>query len=249
MDDMNQSQASQEAPSQGSGLAVPIAIVIAGAIVGAALYFTAGTTPGPIAAPEQEEVTEENLKALPPITAEDHILGNPDAQIIIVEYSDLECPFCKQFHATMKTIINEYGAKGQVAWVYRNFPLEQLHPNAKTIAEAAECVAELAGNDAYWKFLDELFIAAPINTFIDTSELPMIAGKAGVDEAAFSACHTSGRHRAKIEQEYNDAVATGGRGTPHNIIITKHGKVIALPGSQPYQNIKQVIETILSQGA
>lgn len=94
----------------------------------------------------------QNIK---PITSSDHIFGNPAAPLKIVEFSDLECPFCQKFHPTLKQLVNDYN--GEVAWVYRHFPLESIHPSARPAAEASECVASLGGNDAFWQYLDLLF--------------------------------------------------------------------------------------------
>jgi protein-disulfide isomerase len=90
-----------------------------------------------------------------PVSATDHILGDPNAEIVIVEYSDLGCPFCKIFHATMHEIVDEY--EGKVAWVYRHYPIKELHPIAPEAAEASECVAELGGNAKFWEYIDEIF--------------------------------------------------------------------------------------------
>ncbi len=95
---------------------------------------------------------------LPPITAADHLTGNPDAPIKILEYSDLECPFCKQFHETMIEIMTEYGPTGKVAWAYRHFPLS-IHPQAIPDAEAAECIGALNGEAAFWDFITQVFAA------------------------------------------------------------------------------------------
>lgn len=92
-----------------------------------------------------------------PVNDSDHLLGNPNAPVLMVEYSDLECPFCQRFHPTMKQALDEY--EGQIAWVYRHFPLDALHPNARKAAEASECVAKVAGNDKFWEFIDELIAA------------------------------------------------------------------------------------------
>lgn len=89
---------------------------------------------------------------LPPVTADEHIFGNPNATVTIIEYSDYECPFCKQFQPTLKQIVQ--GSSGTVRWVYRNYPLHQ-HSFEKLVA--AECIAKLKGNDAYWKYGDSLF--------------------------------------------------------------------------------------------
>ena len=134
-----------------SKFAIPVSIVIAGALIAIALFYGGGTkTPSN---PNQAEVVEE----IRTVQDNDHLLGNKDAKIVIVEYSDTECPFCKQFHETLHRIYDEYGADGKVAWVYRHFPLEQLHPKAPKEAEALECAAEQGGNDTFWKFTDMVY--------------------------------------------------------------------------------------------
>ena len=228
-----------------NNLTIPIAIVVAGVLIAGALFFAgqaAAPTPGSHGG---EAGVEENV---PAVTAEDHILGNPNAPVVIVEYSDIECPFCKQFHVTMQQIIEEYGKDGQVAWVYRHFPLAQLHPNAARLAEASECVADVAGEDAFWTFLDEVFAIAPANTSFPMGRLSEAAVNAGANETAFTQCLESGRHQATVETEFNDAVAAGGQGTPHNIIIAGD-QIVPLPGAQPYATVKQVIDTLLQEGA
>ena len=82
----------------------------------------------------------------------DHILGNPDAPIVVIEYSDYECPYCKNFDATMKQIVTE--SDGNVAWIYRHWP---IHQGSFEKLVAAECVAKLKGNDAFWKYSELLF--------------------------------------------------------------------------------------------
>ncbi|MBI3306118.1 thioredoxin domain-containing protein [Candidatus Nomurabacteria bacterium] len=93
-------------------------------------------------------------KQLKPVSPDDHILGSADAKIIVVEYSDLDCPFCKTFHNTMHRIVKE---NTDVAWVYRHFPIPKLHPNAKRKAEETECASEQKGNDGFWKYTDKVF--------------------------------------------------------------------------------------------
>jgi protein-disulfide isomerase len=90
-----------------------------------------------------------------PVSADDHILGDINSEIIIVEYSDLDCPFCKVFHSTMHQVIEK--SQGKVAWVYRHYPIPQLHPNAPKKAEEAECAWEMGGNDGFWKYADKVF--------------------------------------------------------------------------------------------
>ncbi len=225
-------------------LTVPIAIVVAGALIGAALFFThRDSIPTPLGGTAPATQT---TKDIPPVTAADHIRGGDiNTPIIIVEYSDLECPFCKQFDATMKQVLAAY--PGKVAWVIRNFPLQQLHPNAPKLALAAECIASLNGNDAYWKFLDSIIQQAPINTFFDMTKLTATAEGVGVNGKTFDSCVASGKFESKISAEFNDAVAAGGQGTPFSVIVvTKTGKKIPVPGSQPYDLLKATIDSELA---
>lgn len=91
-----------------------------------------------------------------PVTEGDHIVGDINtAKIIIVEYSDFDCPFCKVFHSTMHRVVKD--SNGEVAWVYRHYPIPQLHPDAFKKAEATECAWEQGGNEAFWKYADRLF--------------------------------------------------------------------------------------------
>jgi protein-disulfide isomerase len=221
-------------------LAIPIAIVVAGAIIGGAVYFS---SKGSAAAPANGNTPTTVAKKIPAVTADDHIYGDPNAPVKIVEYIDLECPFCKQFDGTMKQILAEY--PGKVAWVLRNFPLQQLHPNAPKLALAAECVAELGGNDNYWKFKDALFTAAPINTFFDMTKLTATAEGVGVDGKAFDSCVASGKYQDLVTKEFNDAVSSGAEGTPYSVLIAKDGTQVPIPGSQPYDFVKQAVDTAL----
>ncbi len=82
----------------------------------------------------------------------DHVLGNPNAKVTIIEYSDYECPFCKQFHPTLERIVKE--SEGNIKWIYRHYP---LHQNSVERLVAAECVGEIKGDDAFWKYSDLLF--------------------------------------------------------------------------------------------
>lgn len=93
-----------------------------------------------------------------PITETDHYFGDKNAEVVIIEYSDLECPFCARFHSTMHQIVEDYD--GKVAWVYRHLPLEGLHPNAFNRAIAAECVYDLGGDTKFWAYIDSLFKGA-----------------------------------------------------------------------------------------
>lgn len=234
--------------SRGNSLGIPVAIVIAAALIAGAIIFTglekntpksAGTLPAPTA-----QATPEVEVA--PVTKDDHILGNPNAPIMIVEYSDYDCPFCKNFHETMNKVMAEFGADGQVAWVYRHFPLSQLHPNASKIAEAAECVAELGGNDAFWKFSDLVFGERGRNEPTNMLKLPEFAVKAGVDETSFTTCLNSGKYTSAIAEDVAAAMETGARGTPYSFLIAGDQKG-AINGAQQLETVRQMIQTVLAQ--
>jgi len=182
-----------------------------------------------------------------PVDKNDHVRGNPEAAVTLIEYSDFECPFCKRFHATLNKAVAE--SNGRLKWVYRYFPLEQLHPGkARKEAEAAECAAELGGNAAFWKFADRFYELMPSNnrTDVDTV-LPQIAREIGLDEARFAACVASGRHDRRVEEDYRNAVATGGNGTPWSIIVSKNGKAYPLSGAQPEAVVKQLVDLALRE--
>ncbi len=91
---------------------------------------------------------------LAPVDKSDWIRGRDNARITVIEYSDLDCPFCKEFHKSVINIMKDYSK--DVRWVFRHMPVDELHPDARTKAEASECIGELGGADAFWKYIDTL---------------------------------------------------------------------------------------------
>lgn len=238
--------------NQKQALGIPLAIVIAGGLIAGAVFFglKGNPTPSPTAvAPQAQQVAEQDagkaLENMKPVASDDHIRGNPDAPIKIVEYSDTECPFCKRFHETMKQVIDEYGDTGKVAWVYRHFPLDQLHPKARKEAEALECAGAQGGNDTFWKYADRLYEITPSNDRLDPAELPKIAQYIGIDVSKFNECLSSGTYAEHVANDLENAVATGGRGTPWSIFVAPDGTKFPINGAQPYEAVKQLIENSL----
>jgi protein-disulfide isomerase len=229
-------------------LLIPLSIIVAGLSIGAGLYLSGGTSkaPAPLAQnnPTAEAPAADSSAKIDPVTEADHIKGNINAPVKIVEYSDFECPFCKRHHETVETVVEKYG--DNVAWVFRQFPLEQLHQKAMPVALASECVAELGGDKAFWIFTDRYFEETLSNDRTDIETvIPKLALEAGVDKAAFATCFESERHKAVVEADVADAVETGGRGTPWSILIGPDGKTYPINGSQPAAAIEQMIETAL----
>lgn len=183
---------------------------------------------------------------LQPLQKDDHLRGDAKARIILFEYSDLECPFCKQFHPTAKQAVDEY--KGQVAWVFRHFPLDNLHSKARNEAEASECAHSLGGGDSFWRFIDKVYDVTPANNGLDPAELPKIASQVGVQQGAFNTCLASRKFKQIVEDDYQSGLKAGISGTPGNILLdTKTGKTSVIPGAVSYAQLKSAIDTLLAE--
>ncbi len=181
---------------------------------------------------------------MPAVNQSDHYLGNRTAKFVIVEYSDTECPFCKAFHNTLKEVMSAYPS--DVAWVFRHFPIPQLHSKAIKEAEATECAAELGGNQGFWNYLDELFRTTQSNDSLDPAELPRIAGRIGLDVPSFNTCLASGRYTEKVNNQMEEAVKAGSRGTPYSLILDQNGEVKGIiNGAEPLASVEAKINALL----
>lgn len=226
---------------------IPGAILIAGLLIASAITYTGGKNKGGAADTEEKQVGSEALaSAMRAVSDEDHILGNPSAPVKLIEFSDLECPFCKRFHLTLKQVVKEYVATGKVAIVYRHFPLESLHSQARREAEATECAASLGGNSAFWAFVDAVFEVTPSNNGLDLAKLPDIAEKVGLDRNAFNQCLTDGKFVDRVSRDLEDAASAGGRGTPYSVIVASNGEKFIISGAQPYSAVKETLEKALA---
>ena len=226
-------------------VAIPVAIVVGFGLIAAAIFFSgAGKAPAEVAKNVPTETTKETT--VRPVDGTDYIRGNPNAPILVIEYSDYDCPFCKNFHETMTKVMEEYGVTGKVGWVYRQFPLEQLHPNAPRISQAAYCVGELGGADAYWKFSDQIFGKREVNEKTNMTKLPEYATTAGVDKAKFTTCLDSGKFKDKVDASIAEGAAAGAQGTPYSI-VTVGGQQAVINGAQPYAVVKQIIDNLVKQ--
>ncbi len=220
-------------------ISLPVAIIIGAIIIGGAVYYNNknSETGGKKTEPKKE------VSYLVPENA--HFLGNPNAEITMVEFSDTECPFCKRFHGTMKKVMQEYGKDGKVKWVYRHFPLDALHSKSRKEAEATECAAEIGGNGKFWDFVNRIYEITPSNNGLDPNELPKIAKSIGLDGAQFEKCLNSGKMAGKVEKDYQAGIKAGVRGTPHTIIMNKKGEQKIINGAQPYSQVKSAIDALL----
>ena len=227
---------------------IPGSIVIAGALVAAAFYFSGGSfLQEEMAALDQREEIQGDggeIRIRPIDVSKDHIKGDARATVSVIEYSDLECPFCKRFHQTLQRALGEYAGKAR--WVYRHFPLTSLHSKAPKEAEASECADELGGNDAFWAYINRLLEVTPSNDGLDLAQLPQIAQDIGLNRDAFIQCLESGKYDARVEDDYQNALATGGNGTPWTIVIAPNGKKFSINGAQSYFTVKSIIDAAIA---
>ena len=190
------------------------AIIIAGVIIGGAILIRGN---GSNYLPQVDRsVGDIQARAL---SKDEHILGSPDAAVVVIEYSDTECPFCKVFHNTLHKIIEKNN--GEVAWVYRHYPIPELHKKAFGEALATECAWDQGNNDAFWEYIDEVFARTSSNDRLEAGELPRIADDLGLDVSAFNACTSSGKFSQKVEADVKDGQLAGASGTPFSVLVAK----------------------------
>ncbi|MBC8259981.1 MAG: DsbA family protein [SAR324 cluster bacterium] len=175
----------------------------------------------------------------------DHIFGNPNAEISLIEYSDFECPFCKRFHPTAKRIVEEYN--GKVNWVYRHFPLGFHNPLAQKEAEASECASELGGNEMFWEYADLIYERTNSNgKGLPTESLVPMAEEIGLDADKFAECLESGRHAERVQEDFREGSEIGITGTPGNVFLhNKTGKAVLKAGAYPFDALKLEIDQLL----
>ncbi len=201
-------------------------------------------TPAGQAGAVPQALPPQTANDVPKVTKDDRVRGDRNARLALIEYSDIECPFCKRFHPTAQQVIDTY--KGKVMWVYRHYPLS-FHANAQKEAEASECAYELGGNDAFWKYVDTIYERTTSNgTGFALDGLVPLAKEQGLDEVKFKSCLDSGRHASLIKEQQDGGTKAGVTGTPGNIILdTKTGATRLIPGAVPFEQVKTAIDEML----
>lgn len=203
--------------------------LLIGVVLIGALYFFSGST--------GKTISGSVVGALPSgdLTDDDPVKGDADAPVTIVEFSDYECPFCgRWFLQTYPQIKKEYIDTGKVKMVFRDFPLN-FHKNAQVAGEAAECVRDQGGDDAYWKFHDVLFTK---QAQLSEANIKAWAKAEGYD---VNDCLADGTFRKEVLADLADGQAAGVSGTPAFFI---NGKLIS--GAQPFSVFKQAIDAALA---
>ena len=195
---------------------------------------------------EQARQANERAKNVRRVSASrDHIYGDPEATVSIIEYSDFECPYCKSFHATPKQLVNAY--EGRVNWVYRHYPLGFHNPGAQKQAEASECAKELGGKSAFWKFADAIYERTTSGGMGFTlDKLTPLAEEIGLDGSAFEECLESNRYAERVTEDLEEGVKSGISGTPGSILLNnKTGDARLVSGAIPFEALEAEMKLLL----
>lgn len=188
------------------------------------------------------QLPEEPVGDVDPVTDDDWIKGDRKAPIALIEYSDIQCPFCKRFHETAQQIVDEYD--GKVMWVYRHFPLDAIHPQARPAAEAVECAGKIGGNDDFWSLTDILFEKA---STLAEDEILTLASEVNLDKDKIKQCLDADETKQNVEDDYQSGSKAGVSGTPGNILLdTNSGKTRLIPGALPFESMKQAVDDMLA---
>lgn len=222
-------------------LLVPASVVVAGVIVAAAVVYVGGglgprggspatTTGGATNQPQTGGQTPADL------SDDDPFLGNPDAPVVMVEFSDFQCPFCARFWSqTLPEIKEKYIKTGKVRFVYRDFPISSIHSNAQKASEAGECADE---QGKFWEYHDLIFSR---QAQMSVANYKRWAAELKLDTARFNACLDSGTYADEVAKDFADGQAAGVSGTPTFFINGQR-----LVGALPFEQFKTMLDAALA---
>lgn len=225
----------------------PVAIIIGSLLISASIivqgYIIRGET--------SQAVAAQSIFKGHPIDVTDHVEGNADSKVVVIEYSDPECPYCIQLHPTMKKLRTDYEDK--IAFVYRTFPLTQIHPHAYDESRAITCAGIIGDTKGFYTYIDSLFGYKVSNK---TTELPTtgkedIAKGSNLDVQKFTECMNGTQAGELVDASTNDGINAGVSGTPTTFILRKTTdgyQVIAMvSGAQSYSYFKAAIDQALTK--
>ena len=216
----------QSGAGNSSGKLIAGAILIAAVIIAGALFYQPGTRPA-------AAVKVDNTPAVS--VDDDAVLGSADAPVTIVIFGDYQCPFCKKaYNEAEAKIRTEYVATGKVKMVFRDFPLDSIHPSARPASEAAQCAAD---QGKYWEYHDALFDK---QEQLPTLDYVSLAAQLGLNTGDFSTCVANKTYAAEVQKDQDDGIALGVSGTPASFI---NGELIS--GAYPYETYRIAIEKAL----
>jgi protein-disulfide isomerase len=209
---------------------------------------TTGTTDE---APTAQEATDEkpsdsstlSQDTIKKLLAGAHFQGKEDAKIVLIEYTDLLCPFCQRHYndQTMEKVVQKY--PNDVALVIKNMPLEQLHPTAPKWAQAAYCAGKIGGSDKYYAYLAKAF---QVQTFDDKNVVDM-AKSIGLDTAKFTACYNDAATKDAVVASIQEGNTLFGiNGTPGNVVLNREtGKYVVVNGAYPLSKFETEVAALL----
>ena len=195
------------------------------------------TAPVNVNAAVPTEPTEPVDIVLADITSDDHIRGDVNAPITLIEFSDFECPYCSRLHPTLKALIEKYD--GDVRLVYKHFPLTSIHDQAVPAAEASECAGD---QGKFWEYHDLLY---ENYTELADGYYSELAGELGLNVSQFDECFNSNKYAERVTTQSVEAQAAGGRGTPYTVVIDADGNTTPLSGAVPQENFEAIIDQAL----
>ena len=183
-----------------------------------------------------------------PDPGRDHVFGNKNAEVTLIEFSDYECPYCKRFNGVPQEMVKRMG--GRVNYIWRHFPLPFHEPMATREAEASECVAKLGGNDAFWRYTDLVMARTRSNgkgmPAKGGDPLDAIAGELKLDVATFNKCLNSGTTKGILDADRSDGMKSGISGTPGTIIYNnKTGKTQFINGAVPLETLEAATRSVM----
>lgn len=218
-----------------------LSILVAGVMISGSLLYVNGVKTG--SGPAQIKQDGQGNVRVEVSADDDPVLGNKNAKIVMIEFSDYQCPFCRSFWKdALSQIKKDYIDTGKVKLVYRDYPLA-FHPMAEPSAQAAECADE---QGKYWEFHDKIFAEQDKKgqgTITYTvQDLKLWASETGLDAGKFNQCLDSGKYKAEVQKDFDDGGKAGVSGTPSFFI---NGRLMV--GAQPYSAFKAIIEEELKK--
>ncbi|MFA6525300.1 MAG: thioredoxin domain-containing protein [Patescibacteria group bacterium] len=172
------------------------------------------------------------------ITDSDHIRGDKNAKVTLIEFSDFECPYCSKLAPTLDALLEKY--EGDIRLVYKHFPLTSIHPQAIPAAEASECAND---QGKFWEYHDALYENQAKLAEGYYSEL---AGTLGLNTTQFDDCFNSRKYQEKVANQAVEAQAAGGKGTPYTVMVDAAGNKTPLSGAIPQASFEAAINQALA---
>ena len=200
---------------------------------------------------EVSPTSNKNIFAGKSVDELDYVEGNTKSNIVVIAYSDPECPYCVSLYPTLKQIRKEY--EGKVSFVYRHFPLTQIHSHAFDESRAISCAGIIGGTKKYYEYIDAIYgykSDHQTNQLTGTTK-ENLAHAVGIDDTKFASCMSNNQTANEVTESINDGIKAGVQGTPSTFILinNKKGYTISsmVDGARPYEYVKAAIDEALNK--